>query len=805
MKLTAKILKFITCITLAAAACMTIAVTGAFLYLAPGLPNVSTLTDIQLQVPLRIYSADDKLIGEFGEQRRTPITFQDVPAELINAFIAAEDDRFYSHSGISIKGLSRAALQMLSGSNVQTGGSTITMQVAKNYFLTPERNIIRKIREIFLAIQIEQSLTKEQIMELYINKIFLGHRAYGIVAAAQVYYGKPVQELTLAQFATIAGIPKAPSDFNPLADPERALIRRNWILSRMLKLGYIEQQDYHIAINTPITASKHQVAIDLEAPYIAEMARQEILALYGDSAYTDGLRVYTSINSQLQQSAQDAIKEGLHAYDERHGFRRPYHINHTDDDTQRRKAFNRIATLGHLQPAITLSVKDQQVIAELRDGEQIVVEWSSIENKRPYISENRTGNTPENAGDLIKPGDVLYVHQNEQQQWLLSQIPQAEAALVSLNPNNGAILALVGGYDFYKSKFNRAIQAERQIGSTIKPFVYAAALANGFTAASIINDAPLVIESSQLEDVWRPRNAGAFSGPTRLRSALYQSKNLVSVRILRQMGVSKAIAFISAFGFDTQKLPRDLSLALGSPTFTPLQVATAYAVFANGGYRVEPYLIQSIFNSNGDLIYQADPLVVCHHCPDDENPGDTEIAMDKNDTEHLADAAPATVRRASRVVGEDIVFIIDNILQDTIRKGTATRARALQRPDIAGKTGTTNGPTDAWFAGYHPNVVTTTWLGLNDNSPLGQNEYGGSAALPIWINFMQQALKDQPIIHKEQPDNVVSVLIDSETGKRTQPGAPNSMFEFIQIDALNTLDESSDQPKDTPAYIEDIF
>src|SRR5690554_634174 len=808
-----KIIQFLTCFTFAALSMLIIAVSGAYLYLAPKLPDVNTLVDIQLKVPLRIYSADDKLIGEFGEQRRTPIAFEDVPSDLINAFIAAEDGEFYNHHGISFKGLSRAIVQMLTDSDVQTGGSTITMQVAKNYFLTPERHIIRKVRELFLALQIERELSKEQIMELYINKIFIGHRSYGIVAAAQVYYGKSVDQLSLEQFATLAGIPKAPSDFNPITDPDRACIRRDWILSRMLKLAYIDRHQYQAAINTPISASRHQVAIDINAPYIAEMARREVLSIYGDAAYTDGLKVYTSIDSRLQEVAQLAVKEGLHAYDNRHGFRRPQRIHDLDlDDPEAvAKAFTRVADISPYSAAIVTLTEGQQLQALLRSGEQITVDWESIANRNLYIHENRVGTSPEVVSDMINVSDVIYVQQNDAKQWLLGQIPNAEAALVSINPNNGAIIALVGGYDFYKSKFNRAIQAERQIGSTIKPFVYAAALSKGFTAASVINDAPLVIESSQMEDVWRPRNAGAFTGPTRFRSALYLSKNLVSVRILRQIGVGHAISYLSAFGFDSSKLPRDLSLALGSPSFTPLTVASAYAVFANGGYRIEPYLIDSIYSSNNTLIYQAAPLVVCPQCSKTlaQEPTEQELAGDANSTDKTNSAdetnRAADVRIAPRVISEDVAFIIDSILQDTIRKGTAGRARALQRPDIAGKTGTTNGPTDVWISGYHPNVVTTTWIGLNDNSPLGQYEYGSSAALPIWISFMQEALKDQPIMPREQPANVVSVLIDRNTGKRAQPGDANSMFEFIQSDALEALDKPSTSNDQAPISIEDIF
>lgn len=790
----AKFIKYLTGFTFIIIFAPVLALAGAFLYLQPQLPNVATLTDIQLKVPLRIYSADHKLIGEFGEQKRTPIAYRDIPSDFINAFIAAEDSDFFKHKGISIKGFGRAISQMVTGSNVQTGGSTITMQVAKNYFLTPERKMIRKVRELFLALQIEQELSKEQILELYVNKIFLGHRAYGIVAAAQVYYGKPVSELTLEQFATIAGLPKAPSEFNPIADPKRALIRRDWILSRMLRLGYINQEQYDEAVITPITASRHEQAIELHAPYIAEMARLEVIKLYGTAAYDDGLKVYTTIDSRLQNIAQQAVKQGLHAYDSRHGFRKPQHIKDVSEKGLQ-QAFRNLADIPPLEASIVITAEDNFVVVQRRNNETLQLGWSVFENFRPYINENRVGAPIQSIKDIIRTGDVLYIQQDAQSNWLVSQVPQAEAALISLNPNNGAMIALVGGYDFYKSKFNRVTQAERQIGSNIKPFVYAAGLQHGMTAATIINDAPIVIESSQMEEVWRPRNAGAFSGPTRLRSALYQSKNLVSVRLLRQVGISNTINYLTQFGFDRKKLPRDLSLALGSPSFTPLSVASAYAIFANGGYKIEPYLIQSISNGQDKIIYQASPYTVCPDCK-----SDTDDKLEPLDEDNIL-----VENIAPRVISEDVAFIIDNILKDTIRFGTATRARAMQRPDISGKTGTTNGPTDVWFTGYHPNIVTTTWLGFNNNTPLGENEYGASATLPIWIEFMQEALRDQPIIYREQPANVVSVLIDKETGKRAQPGAANSMFEYIQSSAVEQLESEPAAEKSLETSLEDIF
>lgn len=797
-------IRTLTYFTFLAFATVFIVLAGSFLYLQPGLPDVETLTDIKLQVPLRIYSADGKLMGEFGEQRRTPIAFEETPTAMVQAFISAEDGDFFQHRGISTKSLLRAVSQMLTNSDVQTGGSTITMQVAKNYFLTPERNITRKVREIFLALQIEQQLSKEQIMELYINKIFLGHRAYGVVAAAQVYYGKPINELSLEQFATIAGIPKAPSAYNPLTNPERALQRRDWILSRMLKLGYITQDNYEEAVTTPITASRHQQNIELNAPYISEMARLEVIRAYGAAAYTDGLRVYTTIDSRLQESAQQAVKKGLHDYDQRHGFRKPHHLAQLKSIGVE-AAFKTVADIPPLYAAIVTEVKDKELTAVLRSGEMVQLGWEVLSTIQPYLNPNAFGKPITSTRGVIRYGDVLYLQQVDDQ-WQLSQVPEAEAALVSLDPYNGAIVSLVGGYDFYKNKYNRATQAKRQIGSNIKPFVYAAGLAAGLTAATVINDAPIVFESSELEDVWRPRNAGAFSGPTRLRSALYQSKNLVSVRLLRQIGLNHTIDYLENFGFDKQSLPRDLSLALGSPSFTPLEVATAYAVIANGGYKVEPYLVQSILDSDEQAIYEAQPYVVCPECkPEIVNTQPISVTLNNTAQSDGDDLAAQQALAAPRVIDEGIAFIIDDILKDTIRYGTGRRALTLQRDDIAGKTGTTNGPTDLWFTGYQNHIVTTTWMGMNNNSLLGQHEYGATATLPIWIDFMKDALALQAHSQREQPSEIVSVLINKDTGKLTYPGDSNGIFEFIQasiVDQMETMQRGTGQEE---INLEDIF
>lgn len=821
-----KFFKYITYVTITGFACVILAIGGAYFYLAPSLPNVDSLTDIRLQIPLRVYSSDHQLIGEFGDKRRTPIGYEDVPKTMTHAFLAAEDDNFYNHYGISPKGLARAVFQTLTRAKQRSGGSTITQQVAKNYFLTPEKTISRKLREIFLALQMEQQLSKDQILELYVNKIFLGHRAYGIAAASQVYYGKPVNELTTAQYAMIAGLPKAPSKYNPLANPSRALTRRNWILSRMLKLDYITEDAYQTAINEPLSAQRHNIAIDLNAPYVAEMARRYALKKLGSKATTDGYRIITTISAPLQEKAQSSIKKGLHAYDQRHGLR-PFETHLAPlNETSKKTFFASNSNPGNTQAAIVTNNQNQALQAELENGETITLTWKNGLNKiQRYINENSRKPAFKKSEDIAKIGDVIRVTQDKNNKWTLTQIPKAEAALISISPHNGSIQALVGGYDFYKSKFNRATQATRQVGSVIKPLIYSAALENGMTTATIINDAPVVFNDKQLEGTWRPKNSGNFHGPTRLRKALYLSRNLVSIRILRQTGINKTIKYLDQFGLDKNRLPNNLTLALGSAAFTPLDIATAYATFANGGYKVSPYLISEVYDGDDQLIYKASPAIACDRCLENKNQAeatsiDTIIKTENiietkeiKETENTPPTStnvvtytPAAPTYAKRIMSQQVAFLMDNILHDVTRKGTGWHAgRDLKRYDIAGKTGTTNGPTDAWFSGYHKNLVTTTWLGFDDNAKIGRGEYGGSAALPIWIDFMQLALKDQPRTTTEPPPGIVSVLIDKDSGKRARPGSNNSMFEYIQEELLPNIPEEEHLPDNEELEMEEIF
>ena len=763
---------------------------AAFLYIAPRLPEVEQLRDVQLQTPLRIYSRDGKLIGEFGEKRRSPISIVEVPQTFIDAFLAAEDDRFYQHRGVDVTGLLRAASQLVTTGSIQSGGSTITMQVAKNYFLTQERTFTRKFTEIFLAIEIERQLSKGDILELYLNKIFLGNHSYGIEAAAQTYYGKSIKELSLAQMAMIAGLPKAPSAYNPIANPERAHIRRDWILRRMRALEYISDVDYQVAISQPITARQHGTQLDLNAAYVAEMVRAEMLRRYGRDAYEAGFSVITTVDSRLQSAAKAAVLDGVVEYDQRHGYRGPeqqWKIPAQLDDVAReslRQKLQDIGSVGPWHPALVLSIEDKRAVVMLATGDQTTLEWEQgFAGTVRYINEDRHTYEAETVGELIAPGDVIRLRMGKSpRRWQFSQIPDIQGALVSLDADSGAILGLVGGYSYQRSSFNRVTQAARQPGSAFKPFIYTAALDKGFTAASIINDAPIVFDDASLGGTWRPSNSnGQFNGPMRLRKALYLSRNLVSIRLLREMGISYAIDYVSRFGFDSSKLPRDLSLALGSHSLTPLDVVTGYAVFANGGYKVSPYLIEQIIDRDGNTLYRADPVVVCRDCGEEDlalNALEEADSLDDFDIDSLA--APA--RQAERVVDEDVIFLIDSILKDVINRGTGVRARKLGRSDAAGKTGTTNGPTDAWFSGYSSGVVTSAWVGFDQNQKLGRSEYGGSVALPIWVDYMTAALKDRAERHLKQPDGIISVRIDPETGKLAAPGQSDAIFEYFRID-----------------------
>ena len=767
---------------------------GLYLYLTPKLPSAEDLRDVRLQVPLRILTRDGKVIAEFGEQLRTPLARGQVPERMIQAFIAGEDDRFYEHPGVDWEGLTRAALHLLLTGEKGPGGSTITMQVARNFFLGREKTYLRKLNEILLALKIEREFTKDEILELYVNKIFLGHRAYGVGAAAQVYYGRPIEALTLAQFAMVAGLPKAPSRFNPIANPERAVVRRNYVLRRMFELGYAEEAEYDEARAAPVTASLHGLTVEVEAPYVAEMVRAHMEEAYGGAAYTAGYKVYTTIDGRRQHAANAALRQGLMEYDTRHGYRGPERrLASGEDAPPPEEALAGAPVFGGLLPALVTSVDEGVVTAHVRGAGRIEIPFEGMEWARPYLGVDRRGGKPTSAATVVQAGDVIRTQLTEDG-WIFSQLPKVEGALVSLDPDDGAIVALTGGFDFYRSKFNRAIQAQRQPGSSFKPFIYSAALEHGYTAASIINDAPVVFEDPSLTSAWRPENyGGKFLGPTRLRTALYQSRNLVSIRLLRDIGIDPALGHIARFGLDVERLPRGLSLALGSGGLTPLEVATGYCVLANGGYAVEPYFIERVLDGSGTSLFVADPLVVCRGC-DEEEAGSAAMATAPAAIDAAgaspappvepgvpADAGPfRAVRRAPRAIDARNAWLMYSLMRDVIRRGTGRKARVLERGDLAGKTGTTNDQHDAWFSGFSPDLVATAWIGFDRFRRLGSRETGASAALPMWIAYMKEALEGTRERSIQPPGGIVTVRIDPETGEAAGASHEGAVFESFR-------------------------
>ncbi|WP_296933449.1 penicillin-binding protein 1A [uncultured Marinobacter sp.] len=814
-----------------------IVTSGFYLYLRPGLPPVHQLLDIKLQTPLRVYSKDNRLIAEFGEKRRAPITIEQIPTIQLQAFMAAEDARFYEHFGVDIKGLARAAIELVSTGEIQSGGSTITMQVAKNYFLSRDRTFIRKFNEILLALQIERELDKNRILELYLNKIYLGNRAYGIAAAAQVYYNKPVAELSLAQMAMLAGLPKAPSAFNPLANPDRAMIRRNWILGRMRDLGYITPDAHELAVSAPITASYNSTETEVDADYVAEMARSEMVRRFGEDAYTDGYTVTLTVDGKKQQIATEALRDGLEAYDRRHGFRGP--IGQIDQETLATSELSDLILnyprVESLLPAIVKDVNDEsgEVSVHARRIGSAIMPFETMTWAKRYKTENLTGPEPEKPSDVVSPGDVVYVRaQNpaltppevetdesrsetdlpEQPvivKVALAQIPRVEGALISLEAKTGAIEALTGGYSFGQSKYNRAIQARRQPGSTFKPFLYLSALESGMTPATIYNDAPIVFDDSELETAWRPQNSsGQFYGPTRLREALYRSRNLVSIRLLRDLGIEKTLDYLAQLEIPTENMPDNLSLSLGSGQLTPMELARGMAVIANGGYDVEPYLIDTISDFNGEIIYEAPETILCdENCDDIAEQGISE--GEESDAATVANSSKGNdespeVRVMRRLADERAVFILHSMMQDVIRRGTGRRALALGRDDIAGKTGTTNEQKDTWFAGFNHEVATTTWVGFDQPAPLGRREFGASTALPIWLDYMEVALEGAPSSLMPRPNGIVNIRINPETGQRARPGEDGVFEVFREEDAPPPLPPETEGDRNGSSEEDDL-
>tara|TARA_R110000744_G_scaffold60565_12_gene125507 strand:- start:1044 stop:3620 length:2577 start_codon:yes stop_codon:yes gene_type:complete len=812
-----------------------LALAGIYMSMRANLPSVESLKDLQWQTPMQIFSADGKLISQFGEKKRIPLTLEEMPQQLINAILATEDDRFYLHFGVDPIGMARAIIGQLTGQN-KGGASTITMQVARNFFLSREQTYVRKIREIFISFHIESLLSKDEILALYMNKISLGHRSFGFGAAAQVYYGKDVKELTLAQIAVLAGLPKAPSTMNPISRPDRALQRRAVVLQRMYISDYITAEEMSAANKEPITAIKHGAEIELSAPYIAEMAHQEMVDRFGkEAAYTGGYKVFTTVTSKLQYAAQQAVVNNIFSYDQRHGYRGPISTlrpldeqaktNSTSDSNEITiapitneeiiAALAPLSSYHSIEPAVVTAIFERAAKVTLQDGSEVNINWQGLAWARAYINDDKQATPPTVASDILALGDIVMVAPTEDG-YRLSQLPEVSSALISLATDNGAIKAAVGGFSFEQSQFNRVTQAKRQVGSNIKPFIYSAALDSGYTLASIVNDAPINQWDRSSGVVWRPKNSPpVYSGEIRFRLALAQSKNVIAVRLLREVGLDKVIPYLALFGFNPDDLPRNESLALGSASLTPLEVATGFATFANGGFLIKPYLIERIEDSFGKVLFQANPAIACDRCDEtiETLPKANDVSSDSVElvTSEHEQLTPIPIIKAPRVISAQNAFLMTEALNSAIWgadwnikpfwQGTGFRARALKRKDIAGKTGTTNQAKDAWFSGYSRRLVTTSWIGFDNpsrnlgqtsyNSNLGKaqttgKEFGAKSAQPVWINFMKEALADLPVEPFEQPEALMSVRIDKLSGKLTTKTDRSSQFEYFELGTAPT-------------------
>jgi penicillin-binding protein 1A len=838
---------------------------GAYYYVAPSLPPADAIREIPLQIPLRIFSRDGRLIEEVGERRRVLVDYEDLPPFVVHAFVAAEDGRFFEHPGIDYLGILRAGLRMIRTGEISGGGSTITQQLARDYFLTREQLFTRKLREAFLAYKIEQEFSKEEIMSLFLNKMFFGQRAYGVAAAAQVYFGKNLNDINIAEAATLAGVLPAPSSYNPVRSPANASMRRSYVLNRMQELDYIEDREFESAIAYPMVSKLHGTANELSAPYVAEMVRREMLSRYGEATYAAGFEVVTTLDSTLQRAANYSVRNGLLEF-----TRRPVELDpevlegpYADWPDGVKRALQDYGDPGGLSVALVTRLnEDNSANIVLQDGTATKLEWYSMSWAKPYVDRETTGGVPQTVADVLAPGHIIYVMPITIGGWALAQIPQAQSGLVSVDPLDGAITALAGGFDFSLSKFNRVTQARRQPGSSFKPFIYSAALESGNTLATVVLDAPVVINSAALERLWRPVNySGKFYGEQRVREAMVRSMNLASVRLLlNNTGVGNAVRHLAPFGFPDDALIRNGSLALGGGTASPLDMAQAYATFANGGYAINPYIIDSIIGPNEEILYRAEPFVVCPECEPAEE--DTDIAAmpepmypvsppddgvtisdgaeqmvavkdslfdrgleDAFSLEQMAqmgeayqpDAtlAPelfADVKLAPRIISPQNAFLIQDAMRDVIRRGTGVRARVLGRRDLSGKTGTSNDRRDAWFAGFNSKIVGVVWVGYDDDLPLGPREEGSRTALPVWIEFMKIALKSMPEEQMDMPDGIVTVRISKTTGCPASAAHPfeDVMFEHFRegsVPECDAIDEQLDifNTAEDPQKAETLF
>ena len=767
---------------------------GIYIYLSHDLPSTEDVRNVELQVPLKIFTSDGKLIGEYGEIHRTKLEFSEIPENLINAFLAAEDSDFFTHTGVDFLSLIRATYQYIRAGEIISGGGTITMQVARNYVLTKEQTFERKLKEIFMAFKLDLSFSKEEIFELYVNQIFLGNRAYGVAAASEIYYGKGLSELTVAQSAMIASLPKAPSRINPIANPKRALTRRNWVLSRMESLGYIDQDIFLKAFKEPISASFNGIGSEVEADYLAEQIRRYMIQNYGLSVYKEGYKVYSTLNSSYQTAAVNSVRSGIESYESRHGFRKPenYRDLIPSDFNQRTDLFYKVAydpnnfkdefgikkdltnpldklldfladqsAFNSFQPVLILSSKNKKMTILNKDSEIITVDISNLASKiKPKIDENKKGKNIESFSSFFEVGDLIWFRSDENKKFEIAMHPEVQSALVSIDPRSGKILALVGGYSFNSSKYNRAMQAKPQLGSNFKPFLYAAAFENGFNPATIINDAPVVFEDQNLEEFWRPKNAsGKFYGPTRLREALLQSRNVVTVRLLNDLGISKTKNYLTRFGFERDSLPEDLSIALGSYGISPYKNAEFFSVFANGGKKINPTYIEKIVDKDGNEIFfdQKD--------------------LSKTTLEQWI--GKPLIEEETFAIDPRVSFVVTDILREATRRGTGRAIKKLQRDDFAGKTGTTNNSESTWFTGYNNKILTTVWFGYDQPRSLGQKEYGSTTALPIWLGYMEDIVDSIEYSPPVIPANLIAKKINLANGLDASPSDQNTGFEYF--------------------------
>ena len=766
----------------------------SYVYLAPSLPSAQAMRNVEMQVPLRVYTRSGALIAQIGEQRRIPVSYDQIPDRLKQAFLAAEDDRFFEHHGIDYLGVLRAvAVDLISGDKTQ-GASTITMQAARNVFLTLDKTYRRKLQETFVTYEMEHELTKQEIFNLYLNVIFFGQRAYGVAAAAETFFGKSLDQLTVAEAATIAGLPKAPSKYNPIVNPQLAVGRRSYVLGRMRVLGYIDDATAQAAMREPIQAHFHAPLFDVEAPYVAEMARLELRQRFGANAESAGYKIYTTVDGRLQAAANRALRIGLIEYDRRHGFRGP--VGHVQlpaggNPDRLEELVGEYVSAGNLLPAVVVSVapKTVRVYAKGRGFSQI--DWDGMSWARKAGANESVGPAPKSADEIVSRGDVVYVVADTSGHAQLGQIPEAQSALVALDPDDGGIAALVGGFDYFTNKYNRVTQAKRLPGSGFKPFLYSAALENGFTPASTLLDAPFVLEGQGIESSWRPENShGVFGGPTRLREALAFSRNLVTIRLLREMGTPYATDYVTRFGFDKRVMPQNLTLALGTLQVTPLEIAAGYAVFANGGFRVQPYFVDRIENAQGEVVYRASPHIACEAC---EHPvdlsqvphtGTPEQILQSEDSIRGGPGPLSQEQLAPRVISQQNDYIMTDMMADVIKHGTGRRALQLNRADLAGKTGTTNQSKDTWFNGFTDHLVATVWVGFDQERPLGESEEGAKTALPIWIHFMREALKGVPQEKRPMPDGIVTLRVSPKTGALVSAENPDGISEIFMADHL---------------------